>query len=96
VPVFTKDLVYNLQYRYSCTSPDFPSFYLSSLCRGYLAVTEEGKERLKEGGMEGAYLGPDGYVHIPGKRVTLYSQPSPTKEEMEKVRMLVYACVERV
>ena len=55
------------------------------LCRGYLAVTEEGKERLKEGGIEGAYLGPDGYVHIPGKRVTLYSEPSLTKEEMEKV-----------
>ena len=48
-------------------------------------MTEEGKARLREGGMEGAYLGPDGRVHIPGKRVTLYSEPSPTKEEMEQV-----------
>ena len=55
------------------------------MCRGYLAVTEEGKQRLVEGGMEGAYLGPDNQVHIPGKRVTLYSDPSPTKEELEQV-----------
>ncbi len=60
-------------------------FTYCSNYRGYLAVTEEGKARLIEGGMEGAYLGPDGFVHIPGKRVTLYSQPSPTKEEMEGV-----------
>ena len=52
--------------------------------RGYLALTEEGKTRLKEAGIEGAYLGPDGRVHIPGKRVTLYSDPSPTLEELEK------------
>lgn len=56
-----------------------------SLARGYLAVTEEGQARLAAGGMEGAYLGPDGRVHIPGKRVTLYSEPSPSKEEMEQV-----------
>ena len=56
------------------------------LYRGYLAVTEAGKERLKEGGIEGAYLGPDGFVHIPGKKVTLYSEVSPTKEEMEQVQ----------
>lgn len=48
-------------------------------------MTEEGKARLQEGGMEGAYLGPDGHVHIPGKKVTLYSEPSPTKEQMEQV-----------
>ena len=48
-------------------------------------MTEEGKHRLKEGGIEGAYLGPDGHVHIPGKKVTLYSEPSPTWEEMQKV-----------
>ena len=52
--------------------------------RGYLALTEEGKTRLKEGGIEGAYLGPDGRVHIPGKRVTLYCDPSPTLEELQK------------
>ncbi len=48
--------------------------------RGYLAVTEEGVARLREGGLEGAYVGPDGRVHIPGKRVTHYSDPSPPKE----------------
>ncbi len=52
--------------------------------RGYLAMTEEGKARLKEGGLEGAYLGQDGHVHIPGRKVTRYSEPSPTKEEYEK------------
>ena len=30
--------------------------------------------------MEGAYLGKDGRVHIPGKRVTLYSPPSPPQD----------------
>ena len=45
-------------------------------------MTEEGKGRLKEGGMEGAYLGEDGRVHIPGKRVTLYSEPSPPQHEV--------------
>ena len=44
-------------------------------------MTEEGRERLKEGGMEGAYLGDDGRVHIPGKRVTLYSEPSPPQPD---------------
>ena len=39
---------------------------------------------MKEAGIEGAYLGPDGRVHIPGKRVTLYSEPSPTLEELRK------------
>ncbi len=48
-------------------------------------MTAKGKERLKEGGMEGAYLGPDGAVHIPGKKVTLYSEESPTYEEMKQV-----------
>ncbi len=48
-------------------------------------MTEEGKERLKEGGMEGAYLGADSMVHIPGKKVTLYSEESPTFEEMKQV-----------
>lgn len=32
---------------------------------------------LQEGNMSGAYLGEDGYVHIPGKRTTLYSPVSP-------------------
>ena len=45
-------------------------------------MTEEGKAGLKEGGMEGAYLGEDGRVHIPGKRVTLYSDPSPPQPEV--------------
>ena len=31
--------------------------------------------------MEGAYLGEDGRVHIPGKRVTLYSDPSPPQPD---------------
>ena len=52
--------------------------------RGYLALTEEGKARMKEAGIEDAYLGSDGRVHIPGKRVTLYSEPSPTLEELRK------------
>ena len=47
-------------------------------------MTEEGKARLKEGCIEGAYLGPDGRVHIPGKRVTLYSEPSPPLEELQQ------------
>ena len=47
-------------------------------------MTEEGKARLKEGGMEGAYLGEDGHVHIPGKKVTLYSEPSPPQPNAEK------------
>ena len=53
-------------------------------------MTEEGRERLREGGMEGAYLGEDGRVHIPGKRVTLYSDPSPPKPDIlvEPVREL--------
>lgn len=34
---------------------------------------------LQEGNMAGAYLGDDGRVHIPGKKVTLYSEPSPPK-----------------
>ncbi len=55
-------------------------------------MTEEGRQRLKEGGIEGAYLGPDGHIHIPGKRVTLYSEPSPTKEEMEKVNCKGEVC----
>lgn len=54
-------------------------------------MTEEGRERLKEGGMEGAYLGDDGRVHIPGKKVTLYSEPSPPRPDklaVEPVRQL--------
>ena len=54
-------------------------------------MTEEGRERLKEGGMEGAYLGEDGRVHIPGKKVTLYSEPSPPRPDklaVEPVRQL--------
>lgn len=47
-------------------------------------MTEEGKARLKEASIEGAYLGPDGRVHIPGKKVTLYSEPSPPLEELEQ------------
>lgn len=46
-------------------------------------MTEAGRERLKEGGMEGAYLGDDGRVHIPGKRVTLYSKPSPPRPDKQ-------------
>ncbi len=34
--------------------------------------------------MKGAYLGKDNRIHIPGKRVTLYSSPSPSKEEAFK------------
>lgn len=30
--------------------------------------------------MEGSYLGEDNRIHIPGKRVTLYSPPSPPQE----------------
>ena len=52
--------------------------------RGYLVMTEEGKARLKEASIEGAYLGPDGRVHIPGKKVTLYSEPSPPLEKLEQ------------
>lgn len=59
------------------------AYYLNPENRGYLAVTEEGKARMKEGGIEGAYCGPDGRVHIPGKRVTLYSDPSPSREELK-------------
>ena len=33
--------------------------------------------------MAGAYLGDDGRVHIPGKKVTLYSDPSPPKDGKE-------------
>ena len=47
-------------------------------------MTEEGKARLKEANIEGAYLGPDGRVHIPGKKVTLYSEPSPPLEELQQ------------
>ena len=47
-------------------------------------MTEEGRTRLKEGGMEGAYLGKDGEVHIPGKKVTLYSEPSPPQPDTDK------------
>ena len=50
-------------------------------------MTEEGKARLKEARIEGAYLGPDGKVHIPGKRVTLYSDPSPSLEELEQQKV---------
>lgn len=56
------------------------AYYLNPANRGYL-LTEAGKERLKEGGMAGAYLGNDGHVHIPGKRLTLYSKPSPPQDE---------------
>ena len=48
-------------------------------------MTGEGKARLEEGKIEGAYLGPDGRVHIPGKRVTLYSEPSPPLDELQQV-----------
>ena len=63
-----------------------------NISRGYLAVTEQGRQRLKEGGMEGAYLGPDGRVHIPGKKVTLYSEPSPPLEELQKVMSVHIEC----
>jgi large subunit ribosomal protein L15 len=36
------------------------AYYLNPENRGYLVVTEEGRERLRDGGMEGAYLGDDG------------------------------------
>lgn len=54
---------------------------LSVMKRGYL-LTEVGQERLKEGGMEGAYLGEDGRVHVPGKRTTLYSKPAPPQHKV--------------
>jgi len=60
-------------------------------CRGYLVKTEAGKARLEEAGIKGAYLGPDGRVHIPGKRVTLYSDPSPTLEELQKVCTAIHS-----
>ena len=48
---------------------------------GYLAMTEEGKARVREGWKVHvhSYLGYNGSgaVHIPGKRVTLYSNISP-------------------
>ena len=56
------------------------AYYLNPANRGYL-LTEAGKQRLKEGGMDGAYLGNDGHVHIPGKKLTRYSKPSPPQDE---------------
>ena len=57
------------------------AYYLNPANRGYL-LTEAGKKRLEEGGMAGAYLGPDGHVHIPGKKLTQYSKPSPPQYEL--------------
>ena len=65
------------------------AYYLNPAHRGYL-LTEAGQHRLAEGGIAGAYLDPEGYVAIPGKRTTLYSQPAPTREEAYKE---VCACV---
>lgn len=67
---------------------EFEQGQSASVCRGYLAMTEEGKARLKEGKIEGAYLGPDGRVHIPGKKVTLYSEPSPSLDELQQVKVV--------
>ena len=52
-------------------------------------MTDEGRARLNEGGMEGAYFGEDGEVHIPGKRVTLYSDPSPPQPSNQQVSPIV-------
>ena len=74
-----------------CDGYDNNNYANSLPDRGYLVMTEEGRERLKEGGMEGAYLGDDGRVHIPGKKVTLYSEPSPPRPDKlaaEPVRQL--------
>ena len=71
------------------------AYYLNSAHRGYL-LTEAGQHRLAEGGIAGAYLDPEGYVAIPGKRTTLYSQPAPTREEAYKEVcpcVCVHACV---
>lgn len=61
------------------------AYYLDPDNRGYL-LSPEGKERLKEAGMGGAYLGEDGRVHVPGRKVTLYSKPSPPQEEALKLK----------
>jgi large subunit ribosomal protein L15 len=58
-------------------------YYLNPENRGYL-LTEAGQKRLAEGGMEGAYLHPDGRVAIPGKKTTLYTGIAPTKAEAYK------------
>ncbi len=60
-------------------------------------MTEEGKARLKEGGLEGAYVGPDGRVHVPGKKVTRYSEPSPPREEVwfEENDQYLKLCIKR-
>ena len=53
-------------------------------------MTEEGKQRLKEGNIERAYCGSDGRMHIPGKKVTLYSEPSRPLEELQQVICFAY------
>ena len=69
------------------------AYYLNPAHRGYL-LTEAGQHRLAEGGIAGAYLDPDGYVAIPGKRTTLYSKPAPTREEAYREVCVVHCgCV---
>ena len=68
-------------------------YYLNPENRGYL-LTEAGQKRLAEGGMEGAYLHPDGRVAIPGKKTTLYTGIAPTKAEAYKeVSVSLFVCV---
>ena len=76
------DLQYYLVLVFQLPACYFICFY----CRGYL-LSPEGKERLKEAGMGGAYLGEDGRVHVPGRKVTLYSKPSPPQEEALKLKV---------
>ena len=56
------------------------AYYLGNAHRGYL-LTEAGQHCLAEGGIAGVYLNSNGYVVIPSKRATLYSERAPTKEK---------------
>ena len=66
---------------YSLYCAPLVKIVVSMATRGYL-LTKAGQDRLKEGGMEGAYLGEDGLIHVPGKRTTLYSKPAPRQNKV--------------